>query len=160
MAATSRRGRGQKGERGRAVTLVLDQASGSLRLTESNGRPRLVGASLLPDAAALIAEAGSTDRPVRLLVASEDERLLDADAKELLPVEEFGWLPVPEELTPPSTSREVFVCADAVYREAAAAIGYRPLPHPAMARGDADASGWLFAAFIGERELFERIDVI
>ncbi|MFN2419060.1 MAG: hypothetical protein ABR593_09075, partial [Candidatus Limnocylindria bacterium] len=99
-------------------------------------------------------------RPIRLLVASEDERLLDADAKELLPVEDFGRLPVPEELTPPSTSREVFVCADAVYREAAAAIGYRALPHPAMARGDADASGWLFAAFIGERELFERIDVI
>ena len=160
MAATSRRGRGQKGERGRAVTLVLDQASGSLRLTESDGRPRLVGVSLLPHAAALIAEAGSTGRPIRLLVAGEDERLLDADAKELLPVEEFGRLPVPEELPPPSTSREVFVCADAVYREAAAALGYRPLPHPAMARGDADASGWLFAAFIGERELFERIDVI
>lgn len=160
MAATSRRRRGPKGERARALTLVLDQASGSLRLTESDDRPRVVGVSLLPDAAALIAEAESEDRAVRLLVAGEADEQLDAGVNGLLPVEAFGRLPVPEELAPPSTRGEVFVCADAVYREAAAALGYRPLPHPVMARNGADPSGWLFAACIGERELFERIDVV
>lgn len=160
MAATFRRRRGQKGERARALTLVLDQASGSLRLTESKGRPRVVGVSLLPDAATLIAEAASAGRPLRLLVPGEGEQLLASGLDQLLPVESFGPLPTPEELAPPSTRDEIFVCADAVYREAAAAAGYHPLPHPVMARDDADPARWLFAAFIGARELFERIDVV
>ena len=158
MAVSSRR-RSKKGERARALTLVLDQASGSLRLTDDDP-PRVVGVSLLPDAAALIAEAESAGTPVHLLVPGEGDRGLDGLVKELLPVEAIGWLPEPEGLAPPSVVGEVFVCADAVYREAASAVGYRPLPHPVMAREGSDPSDWLLAAFIGERELFQRIRVV
>jgi hypothetical protein len=158
--ATSRGRWRARGERARALTLVLDQASGALRLNDSDRRPRLVGVSLLPDAAALLAEAESTGRPVRLLVPRDLDEGLDPNLNGLLPVESSGRLPVPEELASPSSRDEVFVTADAVYREAAAALGYRPLPHPVMARDGADPSAWLFAALVGERELFERIDVV
>jgi len=150
-----------KGERGSALTLVLDQASGSLRLTDSEDRPRLVGVTLLPDAAALLAEAESAKRRVRLLVPG-DEADADtiAEIREHLPVEEAVPLADLEQLPPPTVPGEAFVGVDAVHREAAAGLGYRPLPHPAMARGDSDPAAWLFAAVLGPRELFERITVV
>src|SRR5688500_1606886 len=129
MARTSRRPT-QRGERVRALTLVLDQASGSLRLSEKE--TRVVGVSLLPDAAALLAEAESTGQTVRLLIPGPDASMAEG-LGELLPVESASVAGLPEDLPPPSVREEVFVSADPVYREAAAALGYHPLPHPAMA---------------------------
>ena len=157
MARPSRR-RGRQGERG-ALTLVLDQASGFLRLTNEEKRPRVVGVTLLPDAAALLAEAESAKRPVRLLVPEIDDERLVKGVSDLVPVT-AARLRSAEDLPPPATRDEVFVSADIVYREAAAGLGYRPLPHPIMARHGVDPSGWMFAAFIGARELFERIDLV
>ncbi len=148
-----------RGERSRALTLVLDQASGSLRLTDEEERPRAVGVTLLPDAAALLAEAERTGHPVRLLVPGVDDDALVKEVGDLLPVGAAA-LPSPDDLPAPTARNEIFVSADVVYRDAAAARGYRPLPHPVMARGGADPSRWLFAAFVGPRELFERISVV
>jgi hypothetical protein len=158
MARTSS-GRTGTGEGGPAIALVLDQASGSARLTDEEKSPRLVGVSLFPDAAALLADAERAGRPVRLLVVgAEIARLVDG-LGELLPVT-ATIVASAEDLPPPSSQDELFVSSDIVLRDAAAALGYRPLPHPALARGGADPSGWLFAAFIGPRELLERIDVV
>lgn len=156
MARTSRR-RAQRGERAPALTLVLDQASGSLRLSEKENR--VVGVSLLPDAAALLADAESAGQAVRLLLPGADGSMAEG-LSDLLPVETASTVGLPEDLPPPSAREEVFVSADPVYRDAAAALGYRPLPHPAMARAGADASAWMYVALLGPRELFERIEVV
>ena len=159
--ATRQRRKPGKSEGDGALTLVLDQASGSLRLTDSEDRPRLVGVTLLPDAAALVAEAESAKRRVRLLVPGDE---VDADTiaelREHLPIEEAVALADPEQMPPPTVPGEPFVGADTVYREVAAALGYRPIPHPAMARGKSDPAAWLFAAVLGTRELFERIAIV
>lgn len=156
MARTAQR-RTRQGERVPALTLVLDQASGSLRLTDDD-RPRPVGVSLLPEAAAILADAELAGRTVRLLLPDADERLVSG-LSELLPVASAAPV-TPDTLPPPSSRADVFVSADPVYREAAAALGYRPLPHPALARGGADGSAWIFAAITGPRELFERVDLV
>ena len=156
MARTSKR-RTQRGERASALTLVLDQASGSLRLSEKEDR--VVGVSLLPDAAALLTDAERTGQTVRLLLPGSQAAMAEG-LGELLPIEAAWAAGLPEDLPPPLVRDEVFVSADPVYREAAAALGYRPLPHPAMARSGADALAWRYAALLGPRELFERIEVV
>jgi Peptidase family M28 len=159
--ATKRRSSPRKGERQGALTLVLDQASGFLRLTDPEERPRLVGATLLPDAAALLAEAESARRSVRLLVPDpRAEAGAIAELTEHLPIAEALPITDPGELPPPRVEHETFVSADAGYRQAAAGLGYRPVPHPAMAREGTDPEAWLFAALVGPRELFERIAVV
>ena len=158
--ATKQRRPPRKGERRGALTLVLDQASGSLRLTDED-RPSLVGVSLLPDAAGLLAEGESAGRRIRVLVP--DDRV-DAEAiaalREHLPIEEAAPIADPRQLPPPTARDEAFICADGVYREAAAALGYRPAPHPALARGETDIRAWIFATLLGPRHLFDRIAVV
>ena len=160
MSARPRGGRRQRGERVRTLTLVLDHASGSLRLTDADDRPRLVGVSLMPGAAALLAEAERAGWQLRLLVPGAAEGDLVGGTRDLLPVAAAEPLPAAEDLAPPSVRGEVFVAADAVYREAAAALRYQPLPHPALALGDAEPAAWTLVSMLGPRELFERVGVV
>ncbi len=158
MGRRSRAGH-RRDEGGRAITLVLDQASGSLRLTDDEDRPRLVGVSLLPHAASLLAEAERSGVAVRMLVPDTDDALA-AGVAELLPLATAGAVHGPRDLPTPSVDSEVFVSADRVHREAAAALGYRPVAHPAMVLDGADPSDWLLAAILGPRGLIERLHVI
>ena len=143
-----------------ALTLVLDQAAGSLRVSDGAGRNEVVGLSLLADAASLVAAARAAGNLVRLFLPDVVGAAATESATSILPVDEAQPLPAPDRLPPPTSPDESFVAADRVYREAAINLGYRALPHAALARRDGEPRNWLFAALIGPRELLERLDAV
>jgi hypothetical protein len=145
------------------LTLVIDHSVGSLRLHNSGSTAKLVGVTLLPDAASLLRAAGTDGTPVRALVPRSAHDIDDDTAAALsrfLPIDTAAPLPPPEKLPQPRQPGEPFVCADVQYRAAAAVLGYQPLPHPAMLRRGVDPGGWFLAALVGARELFEHLEVI